>query len=159
MLTAAALQERGRKVCMICADIGSKLTGIIQIKRKGQAGIKLNQICHILIQIIAQFFAAGRMTELPEGFCLDLADPFTGDVEFLADFLQRPLVSVVQAEAQAEHLFLTGRQGVQDFPELLLHERMGCGFGACMGCSTKTKNGNKRICKEGPVLRTEEILW
>ena len=38
-------------------------------------------------------------------------------------------------------------------------ERMGCGFGACMGCSTKTKNGNKRICKEGPVLSTEEILW
>ena len=38
-------------------------------------------------------------------------------------------------------------------------ERMGCGFGACMGCSCKTITGNKRICKEGPVLRKEEILW
>ena len=38
-------------------------------------------------------------------------------------------------------------------------ERMGCGFGACMGCSCKTIWGNKRICKEGPVLRKEEILW
>ena len=38
-------------------------------------------------------------------------------------------------------------------------ERMGCGFGACMGCSCKTLTGNKRICKEGPVLRKEEILW
>ena len=37
-------------------------------------------------------------------------------------------------------------------------ERMGCGFGACMGCSCKTITGYKRICKEGPVLRKEEIL-
>ncbi len=38
-------------------------------------------------------------------------------------------------------------------------ERMGCGFGACMGCSCKTKYGNKRICKDGPVLVREEIIW
>ena len=38
-------------------------------------------------------------------------------------------------------------------------ERMGCGFGACMGCSCKTVTGWKRICREGPVLRKEEILW
>lgn len=38
-------------------------------------------------------------------------------------------------------------------------ERMGCGFGACMGCSCRTKNGNKRICKDGPVLEREEIIW
>ena len=38
-------------------------------------------------------------------------------------------------------------------------KRMGCGFGACMGCSCKTITGYKRICKEGPVLQKEEILW
>ena len=38
-------------------------------------------------------------------------------------------------------------------------ERMGCGFGACMGCSCKTVTGNKRICKEGPVLTKEDIIW
>lgn len=38
-------------------------------------------------------------------------------------------------------------------------ERMGCGFGACMGCSCKTLTGNKRICKEGPVMESEEIIW
>lgn len=38
-------------------------------------------------------------------------------------------------------------------------ERMGCGFGACMGCSCKTKYANKRICKDGPVLVREEIIW
>jgi dihydroorotate dehydrogenase electron transfer subunit len=43
--------------------------------------------------------------------------------------------------------------------QLSFEERMGCGFGACMGCSCKTKYGNKRICKDGPVLEREEIIW
>lgn len=43
--------------------------------------------------------------------------------------------------------------------EFSLESRMGCGFGACMGCSVQTKHGPKRICKEGPVLTKEEILW
>ena len=40
-----------------------------------------------------------------------------------------------------------------------LEERMGCGFGACMGCTCKTKTGHKRICKDGPVLTKEELAW
>ena len=43
--------------------------------------------------------------------------------------------------------------------EFGFEERLGCGFGACMGCSCKTLTGAKRICREGPVLRKEEILW
>ena len=43
--------------------------------------------------------------------------------------------------------------------QMSFEERMGCGFGACMGCSCKTLTGNKRICKEGPVMKKEEILW
>ena len=48
----------------------------------------------------------------------------------------------------------TATSGLMSF-----EERMGCGFGACMGCSCKTKYGNKRICKDGPVLEKEEIIW
>ena len=43
--------------------------------------------------------------------------------------------------------------------EMSFEERMGCGFGACMGCSCKTVSGNKRICKEGPVLTKEDVIW
>jgi dihydroorotate dehydrogenase electron transfer subunit len=43
--------------------------------------------------------------------------------------------------------------------QLSFEERMGCGFGACMGCSCKTITGYKRICKEGPIMRKEEIIW
>lgn len=43
--------------------------------------------------------------------------------------------------------------------QLSLEERMGCGFGACMGCSIMTKSGSKRVCKDGPVFEKEELLW
>ena len=43
--------------------------------------------------------------------------------------------------------------------QLSFEERMGCGFGACMGCSIQTKEGTKRVCKEGPVFRKEELIW
>ncbi len=43
--------------------------------------------------------------------------------------------------------------------EYSFEERMGCGFGACMGCSCKTLTGNKRICVDGPVMKRGEIIW
>lgn len=43
--------------------------------------------------------------------------------------------------------------------QISLEERMGCGFGICMGCSIQTVNGAKRVCKEGPVFRKEEVIW
>ena len=43
--------------------------------------------------------------------------------------------------------------------QVSLEERMGCGFGACMGCTHKTKNGPKRVCKDGPVFDKEELIW
>ena len=50
-------------------------------------------------------------------------------------------------------------QSVAADGELSLEERMGCGFGICMGCSIQTASGAKRVCKEGPVFKKEEILW
>ncbi len=52
------------------------------------------------------------------------------------------------------------RRAELDVPSLFsLEERMGCGFGACMGCSLETVDGPKRVCKEGPVFRGEELMW
>lgn len=49
---------------------------------------------------------------------------------------------------------------VMNAPGLIsLEARMGCGFGACMGCSIETKSGNKRVCKEGPVFKSEDLVW
>lgn len=43
--------------------------------------------------------------------------------------------------------------------EASLEERMGCGSGFCYGCSVETKNGPRRVCKDGPVFKKEELLW
>ena len=50
-------------------------------------------------------------------------------------------------------------RAVKTSGQFSFEERMGCGFGACMGCSCKTITGYKRICREGPVLEKEEVLW
>ncbi|MDR1235008.1 MAG: dihydroorotate dehydrogenase electron transfer subunit [Mycoplasmataceae bacterium] len=51
-------------------------------------------------------------------------------------------------------IFKNNKQG-----QLSLDERMGCGFGACMGCSIKTRKGEQRICKNGPIFKSEDLLW
>ncbi len=58
-----------------------------------------------------------------------------------------------------EPMFRAIERAVSVSGQYSFEERMGCGFGACMGCSCKTKYGNKRICKDGPVLEREEIIW
>ena len=56
-------------------------------------------------------------------------------------------------------MFYALERTVKTAGEYSFEERMGCGFGACMGCSCKTKYGTKRICVNGPVLKREEIIW
>lgn len=56
-------------------------------------------------------------------------------------------------------MFKAVEKNAETSGQFSMEERMGCGFGACMGCSIKTANGVKRVCKEGPVFEREEILW
>ena len=56
-------------------------------------------------------------------------------------------------------MFLAIEKVAKTSGQYSFEERMGCGFGACMGCSCKTKYGNKRICVDGPVLEREEVIW
>ena len=58
-----------------------------------------------------------------------------------------------------EPMLKAGYKATTTSGQMSFEERMGCGFGACMGCSCKTLTGNKRICKDGPVMKKEEILW
>ena len=74
-----------------------------------------------------------------------------------------------QCEAQQARIFACGPEAMlkaidqtapEDVPgQFSFEERMGCGFGACMGCSCQTKYGAKRICKDGPVLERSEVIW
>ena len=77
------------------------------------------------------------------------------------------LVTDAMRDERPSHLYTCGPLGMLRAVyeasacdgQFSFEERMGCGFGACMGCSCKTKYGYKRICKEGPVLWREEIVW
>ena len=75
-------------------------------------------------------------------------------------------VTTVMSELNYDYIFTCGPEpmlkavyNVSKDGQYSFEARMGCGFGACMGCSCKTKYGNKRICKDGPVLVQEEIIW
>jgi dihydroorotate dehydrogenase electron transfer subunit len=78
------------------------------------------------------------------GFVTDAAAPLEYDYFYTCG--PEPMLKAVWKHAQADGQFS-------------FEERMGCGFGACMGCTCKTVTGYKRICKDGPVLEKEEILW
>ena len=75
-----------------------------------------------------------------------VTDAVTDDYDYFYTCGPMPMFKAIEAKAKTS--------GQYSF-----EERMGCGFGACMGCSCKTKYVNKRICKDGPVLFREEIVW
>lgn len=75
-----------------------------------------------------------------------VTDAFPNDYDYFYTCGPMPMFKAIEAKAVTS--------GQYSF-----EERMGCGFGACMGCSCKTKYGSKRICKDGPVLVREEIVW
>jgi dihydroorotate dehydrogenase electron transfer subunit len=91
------------------------------------------------------------------------ADGSCGEKGFVTDVLPEgcdsdPGYSHVYACGPEPMLKALGK-AIRTPGQFSFEERMGCGFGACMGCSCKTVTGNKRICKEGPVMRTEDIIW
>lgn len=75
-----------------------------------------------------------------------VTDAFPDDYDYFYTCGPMPMFRAVNEKAKTSGQFS-------------FEERMGCGFGACMGCSCKTKYGSKRICKDGPVLVKEEIIW
>ena len=88
-------------------------------------------------------------TQGVRGFVTDAMAPLEGQYDYVYACGPEPMLRAVHA--------LCEKQDIHG--QFSFEERMACGFGVCMGCSCKTKYGSKRICKDGPVLRREEILW
>ncbi len=130
-----------------------------------------------LYMLAKQLIAEGKKPTVILGF--NKAEEVFYEKEF-ADLGAKVLVTTVDGSYGIKGFVTTALEGVEYSyfytcgPEPMLkavfgatqssgqfsfEERMGCGFGACMGCSCKTITGYKRICKEGPVLKKEEILW
>ncbi len=104
-----------------------------------------------------ELFLEKEFQELGVEVIVATADGSYGKKGFVTDALPEDYTYVYTCgpEPMLKALF----RSIQTSGQFSFEERMGCGFGACMGCSCKTITGFKRICKDGPVLVKEEILW
>ena len=119
---------------------GKKLTVILGFNTKDEIFMKedFEQLgCQVIITTVDG--SKGH-----KGFVTDVMEDL--DYSYFYTCGPLPMLKAVYAKTKSEGQFS-------------LEERMGCGFGACMGCTIKVKGGYKRICKDGPVLAREEILW
>ena len=105
----------------------------------------------------AEVFGAEEFRALGCGVTVATADGSFGTKGFVTDALpeEYSYFYTCGPEPMLKAVYRAAKTGGQ----FSFEERMGCGFGACMGCSCKTVTGYKRICREGPVLEKEEILW
>lgn len=109
----------------------------------------------------AEIFYADEFAALGARVIVATADGSRGVKGFVTDAIrsERPAYDYVYACGPMPMLRALGG-AIGEVPgQFSFEERMGCGFGGCMGCTCKTKGGNKRICREGPVLKTDEIIW
>ena len=106
-----------------------------------------------------EVFYKERFVELGADVIVTTADGSVGIKGFVTDGLNTLENYTYFYTCGPEPMLKAVYNGTKTSGQLSFEERMGCGFGACMGCSCKTKYGNKRICKDGPVLVKEEIIW
>jgi len=105
----------------------------------------------------AEVFGEAGLSRYCEGLAVTTADGSYGAKGFVTDALP-PFYTYFYTCGPMPMLKAVYRRTVTD-GQFSFEERMGCGFGACMGCAVKTVSGPKRICKDGPVLCKEEIIW
>ena len=106
----------------------------------------------------SEVFYADEFAKLGAEVTVATADGSMGVKGFATDAMKQMSYTYFYACGPEAMLKAVWEQSETD-GQFSFEERMGCGFGACMGCSCKTLTGSKRICKEGPVLRKGEILW
>ena len=106
----------------------------------------------------SEIFYEDKFRELGADVLVTTADGSCGIRGFVTDALKNLTYSYFYA-CGPEPMLKAVYKATVTSGQMSFEKRMGCGFGACMGCSCKTITGYKRICKDGPVLKKEEILW
>ena len=108
----------------------------------------------------AEIFYAEKFEETGAKVIIATADGSVGIKGFVTN-------AIAESGVEADYFYSCGPlpmlkalcQSLEIDGEVSLEERMGCGFGICMGCSIQTTKGAKRVCKEGPVFKKEEVIW
>lgn len=149
------LSDCGEKPLLIGGGVG--VPPMYQLSRKLREAGKD-------VQVILGFgtkdevFYEDEFKALGATVCVTTADGSYGTRGFVTDVMKDLDYSYFYT-CGPEPMFRAIEKIAKTSGQYSFEERMGCGFGACMGCSCKTLYGNKRICVDGPVLRREEIIW
>ena len=149
---AKRLRAEGRKVtCVLGFNTTEEVFYAEEFKALG---------CAVTVTIrdgIPESSSRGRITEAAPGTENALGTGILYKKGFVTDAL--PVEYSYFYTCGPEPMLRAVFKSTKTSGQFSFEERMGCGFGACMGCSCRTVTGYKRICKDGPVLRKEEILW
>ena len=127
-------------LCRLLIEVGKQPTVILGFNTKNEVFYK-EKFTNLGARVIV---ATADGSEGVKGFVTDAMEGL--DYTYFYTCGPEPMLKAVYAKSATSGQFS-------------FEERMGCGFGACMGCSCETKYGNKRICRDGPVLEKEEIIW
>lgn len=107
-----------------------------------------------------EIFYAEEFERAGANVIIATADGSTGIKGFVTDAIRESDIGFDYFYSCGPLPMLKALCGATDRPgEVSLEERMGCGFGICMGCSIQTASGAKRVCKEGPVFKKEDVIW
>ena len=158
-------------LCGLGNGYDPNMSGAAPVLIGGGVGVPpLYNLCKVLISqgkspsVILGFntadevFYSDEFKKLGADVYIATADGSVGTKGFVTDVLKEISYTYYFA-CGPEPMFGAINKIAKTNGQLSFESRMGCGFGACMGCSCKTLTGNKRICKEGPVMKSEEIIW
>ena len=128
---AKELKARGRKVHAV---LGFNKAGEVVLEQEFRALCDSVQICTLDGSLGVKGFVTDAIAQSRPAFdCFYTCGPMV---------MMRAVCSALEGPGEAS-----------------LEERMGCGFGICVGCTIKTKNGPRKVCKDGPVFKTDDIIW
>ena len=121
--------------------------------------LKQNKIVHVVLGFNTkdEVFYEEEFRKLGCDVKVVTVDGSYGEKGFVSDHLDLPYDHFYTCGPEA--MLKAVYKATKTSGQFSFEERMGCGFGACMGCTCQTLTGNKRICKDGPVLEKGEILW
>ena len=150
------LQKSGETPLLIGGGVG--VPPLYELARRLIAqGKKVSAI--IGFNAADEVFYADELKALGAAVQVTTVDGSVGVKGFVTDALKNvPAYSYVYT-CGPEPMLRAVYGAIQTSGQFSFEERMGCGFGACMGCTCETKYGHKRICRDGPVLEKEEIVW
>ena len=148
------LRAGGERPLLIGGGTGlSPLYGLAKALRK--AGARPTAI--LGFNTASEVFFAEDFAALGVETVVTTADGSRGVEGFVTDAMERKHTGFYACGPTAMLRAVCEKSGLPG--ELSFDQRMGCGFGACMGCTMQTVSGPKRVCRDGPVFRREEVLW